>query len=387
MSSLSLPRKTGLNLTHPYSVLVHPTHPRTTPFYIPISSPWVGFGETHPQPETQWCYEMQRLEEETCIDHLPRVVSCGAALFQWKGSWMFDELFKAAMAMRNHFEPHPNDVILTSFPKTGTTWLKALIYTILHHDMPPEVSPGSVSAAAADPLVSQNPHELVPVFEFQIYPGNLHLLDQAPSHRIFQTHFAYELLPESIKRSSCKIVYVARNPADTVVSLWQFSNRRSHGANVSFKEAFDAFCEGTVAYGPFLDHVLGYWKERKRVLFIMYEELKEDPYKHVTRLAKFLGRNLSEEQVTNIIWRCSLERLRNVKANRGREDIHWSGYPYEAFFRRGSVGDWKNHLTEEMIQRLMGLTLKKLEGSRLQFKWEMETTTTTTTATDERRKN
>ncbi|KAG9445303.1 hypothetical protein H6P81_016643 [Aristolochia fimbriata] len=303
----------------------------------------------------------------TASDHLPRVVSCGMSLFKWKGFWMYEELFKAAEAMRDHFEPNQDDIILTSFPKTGTTWLKALIHTILR------------SSTEEDPLVELNPHELVPVLELQMYPGNPNLMDQAPPPRIFQTHFPFEILPEPVKKSGCKIVYVARNPADTLVSLWQFTNKRNQGTNycVSLEEAFHAFCEGTVADGPYLDHVLGYWKERTKIFFITYEELKEDPYKHIARLAEFLGRrSLSEEEVRDVEWRCSLDRLRGVKANRGRKENHWSGYPYEAFFRRGMVGDWKNHLSQDMIERLMVITNQKLDGSGLQFKWEMETTST-----------
>ncbi|XP_068644113.1 cytosolic sulfotransferase 8-like [Aristolochia californica] len=330
------------------------------------------------------CAEIHDKEEETSIDRLPKLVSCGMDYYQFKGCWMFEELLKAAVAMRAHFQPDACDVILTSFPKTGTTWLEAFVYTILHHNKPPTGSEGPDCASGnedADPLVARNPHELIPCLEFEIYPEHPHLsLDKSASPRIFQTHFPYEILPESVKESSCKIVYIARNPADTIVSLWQFTRKISYGANISFGEAFDAFCEGTVGYGPYFEHVMGYWNQRKRVFFITYEELQEDPHSHVTRLAQFLGGDLGEEDVMNIVWRCSFERLSNVKANKGREDIHWSGYPYDAFFRRGVVGDWKNHLTEEMTQRLQRISDEKLEGSGLQFKWDKETIPTSQNA-------
>ncbi|XP_068639586.1 cytosolic sulfotransferase 17-like [Aristolochia californica] len=324
-------------------------------------------------------------EHEAITDRLPKVVPCGRdPLFRWKGFWLPEVVLKSAMAMRTGFEIDGGDVFLTSFPKTGTTWLKAIIHTILNHSMPPPGTAGSHSgddaAAAADPLVSYNPHELVRNVEYELFgeDSDLKPVDKPLlSTRMFHTHLPYELLPESVQSSSsCKIVYVARNPADTFVSWWHFINRRIDGRKSSLEEEFSAFCEGTEAYGPYLDHVLGYWKEREKIFFITYEELQEDPHKHVERLSRFLGSDLSEEEVKNIVWRCSFDSVSNVKANKGREDVHWTGFPYDSFFRRGIVGDWKNYLSAEMIQRLQGITSEKLQGFGLQFKWEMETTAT-----------
>ena len=36
-------------------------------------------------------------------------------------------------------------------------------------------------------------------------------------------------------------------------------------------------------------------------------------------------------------------------------------------FRKGETGDWKNHLTNEMIEHLEKITLEKLSGYRLTF--------------------
>eukprot|EP01018_Ginkgo_biloba_P009885 Gb_00929 [translate_table: standard] len=66
----------------------------------------------------------------------------------------------------------------------------------------------------------------------------------------------YTALPQSIKDSKCKIVYVARNPKDTFVSLWHFYNNLegiSQGSgsldNPSKEDIFDAFCSKCTTQG------------------------------------------------------------------------------------------------------------------------------------------
>ncbi len=45
-------------------------------------------------------------------------------------------------------------------------------------------------------------------------------------------------------------------------------------------EAFEMYCKGIIGFGPFWEHMLGYWKESiekpHKVLFLKYEDMKED---------------------------------------------------------------------------------------------------------------
>nr|GLL35453.1 flavonol sulfotransferase-like [Ipomoea trifida] len=69
------------------------------------------------------------------------------------------------------------------------------------------------------PLLNSNPHELVP--SLLTYPTN----PRPPESLLFHTHFAYSSLPEQIRNSSCRIVYVFRDPKDVFVSFWHFFNK------------------------------------------------------------------------------------------------------------------------------------------------------------------
>lgn len=136
-------------------------------------------------------------------------------------------------------------------------------------------------------------------------------------------------------------------------------------------EVFDRFCKGISLYGPFWDHVLEYWKRSvenpEGVLFLKYEDMKEQPHLHLRRVAEFLNCPLTadEEEVDQILKLCSFDNLSNLEVN--TKGTLSSGEANNAFFRRGEVGDWKNYLSAEMVQKLDQITRDKFCGSGLEL--------------------
>ncbi|KAK5844389.1 hypothetical protein PVK06_000526 [Gossypium arboreum] len=135
---------------------------------------------------------------------------------------------------------------------TGTTWLKAIIPTIMN-------PMGRMNDDNNDPLLKRHPNELMPSLEVQLFKENPNPdLSYMPSPRIFRTHVPYPMLPESVKNSACKIVYITRDPKDMFVSLWDCLNSlvTTQGNDPwPMDEAFDSFCRGVHVFGPFHDHV------------------------------------------------------------------------------------------------------------------------------------
>ncbi|OMO72127.1 hypothetical protein COLO4_27814 [Corchorus olitorius] len=172
------------------------------------------------------------------------------------------------------------------------------------------------------PLVSNNPHELVPFLELE--PRiDYNQVDTYPPPRLIATHLPFVSLPGSVKKSGCKIVYLCRNPKDNFVSLWHFANkmRTEEMGSISVEETFELFYRGVNICGPVWDHALGYWKESlenpERVLFLKYEEMKEDPGNHLRRIAEFIGCPISKEEesfdlVDQILELCSFDHLSNL---------------------------------------------------------------------------
>ncbi|KAG6408868.1 hypothetical protein SASPL_131894 [Salvia splendens] len=242
-------------------------------------------------------------------------------LIQLGGFWSFPQTVKPIKRVINHYNLLPSDVILVTVPKTGTTWLKSLLYSILNR-------------SSKHKLVVEHPHELVPFLELQVFAeADESLVLVAPSNepRLFATHIPYHLLTKTLDSSVCKVVYLTHNPKNTPVSLWHFVNKwnmEKLDQSLSLDEATCMFCRGVSPYGPYYDHVLGYrelsLKKPENVMFVTYEELLEDPNGYVQKLGDFLGCPFEEEgEVDEIVKNCSIEarhdaadsrRLRHPKA-------------------------------------------------------------------------
>ncbi|KAJ1269429.1 hypothetical protein BS78_07G211200 [Paspalum vaginatum] len=275
------------------------------------------------------------------------------------------------------FAARPSDVIVATLPKSGTTWIKALLYATTHRrEHPPPVD--GAAAAADHPLNTSSPHELIKFFENQLYTREKVLnLDELPDPRLFSTHVPFVSLPRSVVATEpgCKIVYVCRDAKDQLISGWNFANkfRVKDGLEpLPIEATVELFCNGQTFYGPYWDHVLGYWHAHvanpQKVLFFKYEEMQTDPATHVRRLAEFVGLPFSSEEedggmVDAIVELCSFGRMSRMVATKGGHTEFSSGVvPNKAYFRRGVVGDWANHLSPEMQQRIDAITEAKFKG-------------------------
>ncbi|MCL7046072.1 hypothetical protein MKW94_006182 [Papaver nudicaule] len=323
-----------------------------------------------------------------------------SVLYPYQSFWIFAEALENVKDFQKNFEALDTDLILASVPKSGTVWLKALVFTIVNRTRYP-----IFSSSHHHPLLTISPHDLVPFVDFKhVYP-DCSLLDftKKSSHidhydspcRLIATHVPYPSLPESIMddATNCKTVYICRNPPDTFISLWHFINKirtmpesndnsgipplssKKESTLLSIEDAFEFFCDGVSEFGPYWDHVLGYWKasleKPHKLLFLKYEDLKKDPEPHLKKLAEFLGYGFSIEEerqgvINGILNLCSFQHLKNLDVN--KNGILWCNFvANKDIFRKGEVGDWKNYLTPAMVERLDHLTEEKLHGSGLAF--------------------
>ncbi|XP_048136432.1 cytosolic sulfotransferase 12-like [Rhodamnia argentea] len=294
------------------------------------------------------------------------------SLCLYQGFWFPSRFLNGILACQNHFQAHSSDILLATNPKSGTTWLKAILFALLYR-----AKYANSDSQQRHPLLIQNPHDLVPCLELRLFlkQENPDLAAFA-SPRLLATHLPYTLLPRSVRDSKCKLVYLCRNPKDTFISSWHFANKLKpeEKGQIPLPESLDKFCRGLNAFGPHWDHVLGYHKASsetpEKVLFVMYEEMKEDPRAHLRRLANFLGCPFSEEElrdgtVEGILRMCSFDNLSALEVNKSGNLS--TGLEKKWFFRRGEVGDWVNYMSAEMGERIDGAMEEKFYGSGLKF--------------------
>ncbi|KAL0330872.1 UNVERIFIED_CONTAM: Cytosolic sulfotransferase 15 [Sesamum angustifolium] len=294
----------------------------------------------------------------------------GLPMSKFQGFWCPVFILHPLLCFQRNFKALDTDVLLASVPKSGTTWLKALLFSIVSRDRFP---------IDQSPLLATNSHRLVFSLECFYYAedddpdlGNL------SRPRLFSTHLPHQALPSSLIESNCKIVYVCRNPLDQFISEREFllKNRlwpdKPYGEVLSLDEAFDMFCDGVQAFGPFWDHLLGYWnaslENPDRVLFLKYEDIKRDPLLKVKKIAEFVGLPFSEEEekeglVGDISRLCSFEKLKDLEIN--KNGIHFGSVKNNSLFRKGDIGDWQNYLTPAMAEWMKTILEAKLSGSGL----------------------
>jgi len=130
--------------------------------------------------------------------------------------------------------------------------------------------------------------------------------------------------------------------------------------------------------GPVWEHYLEYWKLSKRnpsssrVLFLKYEEMMAQPARHVRKLAEFTEEEESGGVVEEVVRLCSFQNLKDLPVNThgvsGQIGAAVANpFKNSLWFRSGKVGDWENHLTQEMARRLDCIVEEKLKGSGLTF--------------------
>ena len=84
-------------------------------------------------------------------------------------------------------------------------------------------------------------------------------------------------------------------------------------------------------------------------------------------ISEFLNKPLSDELLNRITEQCTFNGMKqNIKSYllRGTEDG-------PKLLRKGVVGDWKNYFTSEQNERFEKEVLAKLEGTGLEFDFEI----------------
>ncbi|KAJ0837224.1 putative quercetin-3-sulfate 4'-sulfotransferase [Helianthus annuus] len=292
-------------------------------------------------------------------------------LYNYQGIWFNTKLLVGVILAQQSFKARPNDLFLRSHPKSGTTWLKAIVFAIITRQKFDEPN---------TPLLTTMPHNLIPSLEKNIEQ----ILENRHNNSCLTaitSNIPYNILPESIRASNCKIVYIYRNIKDVIVSYYHFlcGIHKVPIEDAPFEEAFDEFCRGFNVFGPYWDHILGYAKaslERPDItLLLKYEDMIKDPTSNVKRLAEFIGYPFTAQEekegvIESIIKMTSFENLSNLEVNKsGLQQGERVVVPENRlYFRKGKVGDSENHFTDEMNEKIDKLIDEKLGHTGLVLK-------------------
>ena len=257
--------------------------------------------------------------------------------------------------MKTTFHPENDDVFVVTYPKSGTTWMQQIVRLILN-----EGKEDGLDVNNSVPWLEA----LDPQCHYWIDT------DQMPSPRAFKTHLPYSMTPGGLPHTtSAKYIYIARNPKDVIVSIFYHLSRLQifHFCG-TLNDIIRLFLEGKLNFGSWFDHVLEWWMHRNdsNILFLKYEDVKQDLRGTTKTVAKFMEHSLKPEIIDEIVKQSTFESMRvNPTVN------FFSEYQYPnattSFVRKGIVGDWKNHFTPEQNAEFDRVYAEKMKGSGLDF--------------------
>ncbi|XP_041964154.1 sulfotransferase 2B1-like isoform X1 [Alosa sapidissima] len=256
------------------------------------------------------------------------------------------------------FNVRDDDVIAITYPKSGTIWMQEILPLILNGgDLTPV---HTIPNWDRVPWLEETRAALV--------------LDNKPSPRAMVSHMPYHLMPPTFFSSKAKVIYVARNPKDVLVSSFYFHQMaRFLDDPGTFEEFLDKFLAGQVLFGKWTDHVKS-WRKNDlgdRILYVTYEEMVKDLRGALTRFSKFLGRELTEQSLEQIVSHCTFNTMKtNDMSNFSLIPQDIMDNKKSAFLRKGIVGDWKNHLSPEQEVKFNTVIKQEMADSNIKFAWD-----------------
>ncbi|KAM8809577.1 amine sulfotransferase-like [Eudromia elegans] len=257
------------------------------------------------------------------------------------------------------FEIRDSDVFIATFPKSGSVWTQNILSLIIYEG----------HRNGTEDIQNM---ERIPWLECSIKHMDYATL---PPPRVFSTHLPYYLTPRDLRNKRARVIYVARNPKDVLVSYFHFSKIMNTLEEVSdFNLFIERFLAGKVFGSSWLDHVTGWYSHAQEfnILFLTYEEMKKDLRSAVLKICNFLGRKLSEKDVESVVRQATFENMRkDPRANYEKIPGYLKEDRESNFLRKGTIGDWKNFMTVVQSERVDEVLKEKMENLPIKFIWDM----------------
>ena len=265
--------------------------------------------------------------------------------------------------------PHLPTVFIASYPKSGTTWLQAIVAALLFEKI-----------ASSSPSSSFNHiSDVSPFYEADrtwcedglCFPLAITTVHESIRCRVFNTHLWRNMLPRG---DSFKYIYIVRDGKDVVLSFYHHLSHQAEGRyEKSFDNFLDEWCEGKIAFGKWILHISKWYEtfiddgidNNRKCLLLRYENLVTSLSDEIKKIAKFLFGNtnhvddddnddeklrfLSNEKLEQLCERLSFEGMKRDLHRYQPVSVTWTD-DFQ-FLRKGRVGDSLNTFTPEQHQK------------------------------------
>lgn len=243
--------------------------------------------------------------------------------------------------LRRRYHLERADCVLVSYPKSGRTWLRAMLGRALQQKY--QTDPGMIMRTSA-------------------FAG---LDSRIP--RIYVSHddFPHNKPPEKVKKSKSKyaskrVILLVRDPRDVLVSLY-FQKRFRRRGKAAYTGELDQFLGERIGGIQSLIAFYNAWAENRDVpedlLVVRYEDIVADPTRELRRLLEFLGIDwLPDEIIEESVEFSRFEKLKKVELegqlNHQSLKTNDAENPEASKVRRGKPGGYVDYLTSVQVADL-----------------------------------
>ncbi len=271
-----------------------------------------------------------------------------------------------------------NIVWLSSYPKSGNTWLRAFIANLIANRPTPvplaelpkygrlEADPELYSQVAGRPSTELDFDQLC-ALRPQVHAA---IAASAPRTVFVKTHSyagMHDGVPLLTPAVSAGAICVVRNPLDVTISM-------AHHFAISLDEAIEYLGDERAATGNsalFVTEFLGSWSqhvrswadmESERILVLRYEDLLQKPAKAFGKVARLISLVADRGRIERAIEHASFASLASMEKRDGFIEVPIKG---KRFFRDGRANQWREALTREQVRRI----IEKHREQMLRFRY------------------
>lgn len=294
----------------------------------------------------------------------------GHGFFSAATNKLIPEGWEAKIKEIKALELRNDDVMICTFPKAGTHWIWEIVSMVMKGTAEYETS-------SKEALM----------LEFQ----SAETISSKPSPRILNSHFAVSCLPKELTTKKIKTIHVMRNPKDIAASYFHLIKGFNwiHAEGKQPLKTFSDFLPYmTGEYGVHVYVSLWrYYKEMEQftkenpelVLTLHFEEMKKNPTEAVRKVANFLNKDLTDEVIQSIADKCSFQNLKTANETMKQRPLNLVERLTEEekgrmikhkppqMYRKGEVGDWKNHFTVAENEQFEKLLEENFKGTNIEF--------------------
>ncbi len=256
---------------------------------------------------------------------------------------------------------------LSSYPKSGNTWLRAYLANLFHNSEKPFPIDELQSFAFGDNFLvhyekfsGKKAEDLSPEEIASLRPRVHEWFATFQSDTVLvKTHNACVVAggqPLITPSATAGAIYVVRNPLDIAPSL-------ANHFQMTIQMAVDILCHERHALPPTagqIEQILLSWSGHveswtrtpfKQLHVMRYEDMAAEPYKTFSALSEFLGLPIEPARIEKAIEFSSFRELKSQEEKGGFIETRPGG---EAkFFNAGKPGGWLKALTEAQVAQMI----------------------------------